>query len=290
MKFGYTFEILNGYLFDKGNPFKDFINKLFDLRSQYPKSHPMNQIAKLLQNSLYGKFGMKDEITIMEILKSATPEDKANIEEVLDIYNSSITDLVDMLDHTLLIRKSNTSLKYNEVDDIYHGTEVNVAIASAITAEARIFMSFFKNNPDFKLYYSDTDSIVINKPLPSDMVGNALGQFKLEHVIKKAVFLAPKVYALITEDGQEIIKVKGLKQDVISKLSFSEIEALLIKDSTRELNQEKWFKSIINGEITTSDMIYTLKSTSNKRLHIYNEGVFTNTKPFNYNEIENKEA
>jgi hypothetical protein len=122
------------------------------------------------------------------------------------------------------------------------------------------------------------------------MIGNNLGQFKLEHVIKKAVFLAPKVYALITEDGQEIIKVKGLKHDVISRLTFSDIEALLIKDSSREFHQEKWFKSIIDGQITTSDMIYTLKSTSNKRLHIYNEGVFTNTKPFNYNEIINKEA
>jgi DNA polymerase family B len=44
--------------------------------------------------------------------------------------------------------------------------------------------------------------------LPSFMVGKELGQFKLEHTILKAVFLAPKVYGLITDQGEEIIKVK----------------------------------------------------------------------------------
>jgi hypothetical protein len=195
---------------------------------------------------------------------------------------SSITDILNLDSHTLIIRNSHADLTYNEKEEIYHGTEVNVAIASAITAEARINMSIFKNNPEFKIYYSDTDSIVTNKPLPDSMVGNALGQVKLEYVITKAVFLAPKVYAIITDEGKEIIKVKGLTNEVISKLNFSDLEALLIKDSSREFNQEKRFKSVINGQITTSDIIYTLKTTSNKRQQIYVNGIFNNTKPYNY--------
>lgn len=43
---------------------------------------------------------------------------------------------------------------------------INVAIASAVTAYARIFMSIFKNNLDYNLYYTDTDSIFVDKPLP----------------------------------------------------------------------------------------------------------------------------
>jgi hypothetical protein len=218
----------------------------------------MNQIAKLLQNSLYGKLGMKDEITIMEILDNITPEDKALLASTLDLYGTSFTDILNLDSHTLIIRKDQADLTYNEKEEIYlpggRGTEVNVAIASAITAEARIHMSIFKNNPEFKNYYSDTDSIVTNKPLPDSMVGNALGQVKLEYVITKAVFLAPKVYAFITvpggSEGKEIIKVKGLTNEVISKLNFSDLEALLIQDSSREFNQEKWFKSVINGQIT----------------------------------------
>lgn len=89
---------------------------------------------------------------------------------------------------------------------MFHALDVNIAIASAITAYARIKMSIFKNNPNFKLYNSDTDNIVINKPLPEELVGKELGLMKLEHVIKKAVFLAPKVYGIIEENGNEIKK------------------------------------------------------------------------------------
>jgi len=76
-------------------------------------------------------------------------------------------------------------------------------------------MFLYKNISGVKVYYSDTDSVVTNVPLPDWMVGTELGQVKLEYVVKKAVFLAPKVYALVTEDGQEIIKVKGLKRWII---------------------------------------------------------------------------
>jgi hypothetical protein len=37
---------------------------------------------------------------------------------------------------------------------------------------------------------------------------------KLENLIKKAIFLAPKMYYLETIDGKTIYKVKGLKHDV----------------------------------------------------------------------------
>ena len=70
-------------------------------------------------------------------------------------------------------------------------------------------MSYLKNRPQYKLYYSDTDSFVINKPLPSDFVNNQLGYMKLEHTISKAVFLAPKVYSLVLKDGTEVTKVTG---------------------------------------------------------------------------------
>lgn len=51
-------------------------------------------------------------------------------------------------------------------------------------------MSMLKNNHIINLYYSNTDSIVIDKPLTGAIVGNRLGQFKLEYEINRAVFLA----------------------------------------------------------------------------------------------------
>jgi hypothetical protein len=226
INYGYTFKIIKGYLFNKANLFNDYVNILYHLRLKYDKTDPMNQSAKLLNNSLYGKFGMKDGTKQIVILRNISPEDKLKISLVLKSYSKDIIDIIELDDHIMLeINKP--------VSDEYHGTDVNVAVASAITAYARIHMSQFKNNPDYKLYYSDTDSAVTNKPLPDHMIGTGLGQLKLEHIITKAVFLAPKVYALITEDGKEIIKVKGLTNDVISKLTFKDLESLLIQDSKK---------------------------------------------------------
>lgn len=148
-------------------------------------------------------------------------------------------------------------------------------------------MSLIKNNPNFNLYYSDTDSAVTDAPLPDIMVGDKLGLFKLEYVISRAVFLAPKVYAFITINGDEIVKVKGIKQDTLSNLKIEDLESLLVQYSSKEFSHEKWFKSIIEGKITTKDVAYNLKITSNKREAIYINNIFEGTKPYNYNDIEN---
>jgi len=59
-------------------------------------------------------------------------------------------------------------------------------------------------------YYTDTDSTFLNSPLSSSVVGKGLGKFKLEHggIIKKAIFLSPKLYILDTIEGLKT-KSKG---------------------------------------------------------------------------------
>jgi hypothetical protein len=63
---------------------------MYKLRQEYDKSHAMNLIAKLLMNSLYGKFGMDTEITKVEILDN-NPE---KVNKYLDKINTSITDII----------------------------------------------------------------------------------------------------------------------------------------------------------------------------------------------------
>ena len=285
MKLGYKFEILKGYQFEEGNIFEVYINDLYKLRLEYPKGDPMNMIAKLLMNSLYGKFGMKDEMTKLEILNNKSELDKEIISTKLEYYKNNLIDMVELEDHIIIVSKQLADLKYNQKEEIFHGSEVNIAIASAITAYARIHMSNFKNNPNFNLYYSDTDSVVIDKALSDNMVGNKLGQVKLEYTISKAVFLAPKVYGLITEDGKEIIKAKGLTKETIKNINVSDLELLLKIDSNKIFKQEKAYKYLFNSEYLILDTAYTLKATSNKRQLIYLNGIFNSTKPFNYEEI-----
>jgi hypothetical protein len=59
-KYGYTFEVLWGYTFKSEVIFQSYVDLLFNLRNQYDKSNPLNFIAKILLNSLYGRFGMDD--------------------------------------------------------------------------------------------------------------------------------------------------------------------------------------------------------------------------------------
>lgn len=98
------------------------------------------------------------------------------------------------------------------------------------------------------------------------------------------------MYALITEDGKEIVKVKGITSQALidQEINFDTIANLLIQDSTREFTQEKWFKSITKGTITISDIAYTLKATSNKRQAVYMDGIYENTIPYFYDTLRDK--
>ena len=285
IKFGYTFEITKGYLFEKGDLFSEYVTKMYELRKQYEKGHAMNLIAKLLLNSLYGKFGMKMEITRVDIYNMDNESDKESLKIMMEAYSETIQDYIQIDNTYLIVRDTMADIKFDESQDMYHGLDINIAIASAITSYARVVMTFFKNNPDYNLYYSDTDSVVLDKELPEEMIGNELGQLKLEHKIERAVFLAPKVYGLMDTDGTKTMKVKGIGHTLASELGILDLENLLFENSSKNFIQEKWYKKVIEGEITIQDIAYTLKVTSNKRSPIYINGIYSDTKPYNYNDL-----
>ena len=132
-----------------------------------------------------------------------------------------------------------------------------------------------KNNPEYTLYYSDTDSIDIDKKLPAEFVGSDLGKMKLEHIFDEAAFLAPKVYGGKTSE-YEYVQIKGLKNPI----SFNEISTLLEKDKKLIIEQDKWYKDIARGNITIKNEIYTLMLTENKRKIIFDSNnKFIDTKP-----------
>jgi hypothetical protein len=236
----------------------------------------MNYIAKILMNSSYGRFGMDDrfdDIRIMGVKEYTKFEEK---------YIHIIKNVIP-LDNKFLVRIKNQDTINNLLDNGSKTHNINVAIAAAITSYARIEMSQFKNNPNFNLYYSDTDSIYIDSKLPDDLVSNTiLGKMKLESIISKAIFICPKVYGYLTENSDEIIKVKGLTKEAIkdNKITLSNLENLLIKDSKLEANQNKWFKYLNQGTISIKEQIYSLKVTGNKRKLVYKDNKLINTKPF----------
>jgi DNA polymerase elongation subunit (family B) len=138
-------------------------------------------------------------------------------------------------------------------------------------------MAQFKNNPNLKLFYTDTDSIYtslspeqMNEQYPGIVSNSGLGKLKLEGIFKRAIFLAPKCYCLQDLDGKITYKVKGLMKNV--PLTFKDFEALLLKDAFLDKSQTKWFKDLGKGVISVLEQSYTLRQTDNKRELILKNG------------------
>jgi len=275
-KFGYKFKILWGYKFEPKNIFKGYIETLYKFRINYPKSNPLNLIAKLLLNSLYGRFGMEDNFVDITIFDNFN-----EFKKWFKVYNEDVTEFEELGQKVIVKHRSEIKDRQTMLYGNLETHNVSIAIASAITAYARIHMSQFKNNPNFNLYYSDTDSIYIDKPLPQHMISNTiLGKMKLECILIDAIFLSPKMYYLETIEGKVIYKVKGLKHEV--ELTKDDFINLLFEKSFLEKTQTKWIKNLTEGNIEVRNDLYTLKITNNKRELIYNkDNELINTIPYN---------
>lgn len=84
------------------------------------------------------------------------------------------------------------------------------------------------------------------------------------------------VYKDSSGQTKEVIKTKGFK----GKLTFKDLEKLLIKGESLNILQEKWYKSIDDSNININEQSYNLIATENKRQLVYEKGLFVKTKPF----------
>jgi len=273
VKLGYQFEILWGYTFNNENIFKEYVTFLHNLRNEYSRGSAMNHIAKILLNSLYGRFGMDDNFANIEVIHKDYYSDFEN--KFLD----QIDEKIDLGEYMLVF--------HNKLENIISDDEsthnVSIGIAAAITAYSRIYMTKFKNNPKINLYYTDTDSIYTDSELDEDLIDDkVLGKLKLENTCKKAIFLAPKLYCLLTESDEFIHKVKGLKHEV--DLTFEDFEKLLVKDFYIEKSQTKWSRNLSEGKINLLNELYTLKITDNKRQLVYKNNKLVGNKAYKIDE------
>jgi hypothetical protein len=238
------------------------------MKQSSDKSSPMYLIAKLLMNSLYGKFGMTDDLANHVIVNT----DK--LDKLIESENKDRITSTELDDDLFLVSYHDIN-EFKLMDD-YTDFDISVGIASAITSYSRIHMTQFKNLPDNLMYYTDTDSAVMEKPLDKSLVGKELGQMVLEKEYKEFVSLAPKVYGGILTNNKTFTKVKGFTKQI----DFNDLKSLLIKDKSLELNQNKWFRFIDKGSISIKKQVYTLVPTQNKRQLIYKENKLISTKAF----------
>ena len=227
----------------------------------------MYTISKLLLNSLYGRFGMDYQLEESIIINND------ELYKMIDLNN--ISDIIALSDDKSLI----TYLDQTKLENIrlsnYSSYNIDIGISSVITSYSRIFMSHFKNNPDLtgNLYYTDTDSLFIDKELPNSFINSEIGNFKLENIYKEICFLSPKVYGGITINGKEIIKIKGYKNII----PFNQLKSLLMKNKSLNLYQDKWFRSLVDANIIIENVNYKIRPTNVKRQLNYNNGRLIST-------------
>jgi DNA polymerase type B, organellar and viral len=183
-------------------------------------------IAKMHLNQLYGYFGRSLDLLNTLII----PSKDLNyylvtrvVKKIIEINEDILVLVVSNNLNTDLIKKLNITLE-TEINSNFKNVKSNVAIASAVTAYARIHMLPYKMDPD--TYYSDTDSIFTSKKLDQLFVGKDLGLMKDEMAdsywgkINEAYFLGNKQYGFHFVNSKGITETKsvfaGVKRNTLN--------------------------------------------------------------------------
>lgn len=205
LEIGGYFELVIGYEFSEYAPlFSDFVNKYYGIRlkAQQDGNKALDFIAKILLNSLYGKFGQND------VLRHIEPATNEKIAEYTD--------------KGMKVRVDGDFMIIEEEQRAEHEF---VAIASIITATARIELYEHIVRAGDAYVYADTDSVHISSgELP---VTTGLGGLKLEKE-GKGVYVGRKLYAI----GDKVT-AKGIGRALKAGLVTSETLTLLIDPNER---------------------------------------------------------
>jgi len=202
-KLGYKIKVHFGYRFKRAIIFSEYVDELFALKNSSKKGSVGYLVAKLLLNSLYGKFGQRRERQQMVIF----PESTIGLEPI-DFYG----------DLPIYVKNTTSKAKH-----------ILPAIASFVTSYARVDL-YEKcieaaQAKGGNVYYCDTDSVVTDVKLD---IGDQLGDLTDElpegegSGIKEGIFLLPKMYGIklnvpivkIDADGNktettDFVKCKG---------------------------------------------------------------------------------
>jgi len=253
------------------------------VEAQHNNQPTIRNVAKLLMNSMYGRFGMHTDNIRHTIL------DQSNL--LITLKDYVILDRIDLEAKVLVSYSLSGFVKnFSDTQDspnlrkFLKGLpgQTNVAIAAAVTSYSRMIINQYKLDAlklGLNLYYSDTDSLVLDGPLPPKYCDSAeLGKLKLEYIFKEGIFVMPKVYYLELDDGKIVAKCKGYSE-ILTKAQY----LALLEGKDLDLSITKWNRSLKAGTVQiTKGINYTLKSLFNKRDKVMEKERWVNTKPINF--------
>lgn len=215
--------------------FKNFVETFYKLKEQASemKNEALRTFAKLILNTGYGYTGMRRD-------------DKTQLKDYEKIFDSKNK-----------VVYANEKLGFIECVSEIKARYIQVQIASAITSKARLcLLRALKSGEKIgNVFYCDTDSIVLDVPLPDHFVDDyEIGKFKLESRPDRAIFLKPKVYAEMFE-SETHVKFKGVSRETQSTMDMTDYE-MMLKELT---NLDKDFIIVEKNRLTFRSIMYTQK-------------------------------
>lgn len=266
---GYKIEGFKSFTFESENIFKDYVDQFYKIKQNSEKDTPMYLLSKLFMNSLYGKFGQRQESEL--IIKDNDP----------DILLYKIKDHIDFEKGWVKVSQQGKGKFYLP----------QISIHVIALAQLYLFRTIqLILDKGYNVYYCDTDSITTDYPnLP---VSNNIGKWKLEKKILEGSFLLPKTYKIVNDDRTVNFRVKGFNRSLQNKIQDNAFEKAL-KDNDysgfKVISEKKELIRIRSchhrfKEFNKLDYIKkSIKTRYNKRKIIED----FNTRAFNINEVIN---
>jgi len=230
------------YSEDAVRPFGGYVNDLWARRKELEAQNPARAlIYKLLLNSLAGKFGQRVDGGLRQL-------------ETMDAYwkHEPVVGTEVMVLRRTAYAKVPVPVKY--LPD-----HVIVPWAAYITAYGRIELHKRMLETSGPVLYVDTDSIMCFSGLPT---GDELGDLSLQAEGATVDLIAPKMYDLVTADGERNPVAKGVPVSVAGEYcTYREVEywkALNWVEAVRmKLDPSSWLKVKKHARLDNPKRRYT---------------------------------
>lgn len=226
--------------------FKDFVSFYENIKNNSEGAKKV--FAKLMQNSLYGKFGMRRvRKTLLDI------DQLEQCEKRLDTKGYRYI----VLENPLIDGE-----KFIEAEIASKAPYIQPHIAAYVTSLARIvlYKGLMEQQEKGYVAYCDTDSIACKTKMDDSKVHNKeYGKWKLESEIVEGIFLQPKTYwekhGELEEDAEgNLVNVETKKFKGIPSRKMEDITSETYKKIFSKLQDLQ--KRIAAGEVISKDEAY----------------------------------
>ena len=229
--------------------YANYIDVFNTMKEQATKDGNMalREFSKLMNNTSYGWTAMKRQQLSLDDIKNY--EKHRNKGKLITI---------------------NKELGYCQYEDRARSESIQVQVGAYVTSYARLILleGLRRQAEKGEIYYCDTDSIVCEAEMDSQFVDDVkLGYFGLENVIKKGLFLFPKVYTIetakttkykfkgVTKERQQTFNYK-FYEDIYKSLCAGDTGRIPIEENITRL---RGLVTAQKNELDPNELVYSHK-------------------------------